>query len=94
MWSVLKNQYERELKALLEFSKPKYKQAAVFVEFFGLFEDPDSVYLAMEYLPLEDLEDNLQLKAGTLPEREIKDIVSQILEGLKVMHLENLCIAI
>jgi serine/threonine protein kinase len=87
--SVLKNQYERELKALLEFSKPKYKEAAVFVEFFGWFEDLDSVYLTMEYLPLGDLEDNVPPEASAVKEGEIKDIVSQILEGLKIMHLEN-----
>jgi serine/threonine protein kinase len=87
--SVLKNRYERELKALLEFSKPKYKEAAVFVEFFGWFEDPDSVYLTMEYLPLGDLEDNVPPKPGVLKEAEIRDIVSQVLQGLRIMHLEN-----
>lgn len=86
--SNLKKEYERELKALLEFSKPKYKEAAVFVEFFGWFEDTDSVYLAMEYVPLGDLEDNVPPKAGAIMELEIRDITSQILEGLKIMHQE------
>jgi len=87
--SNLKRVYEREVKALLEFSKPKYKEAAVFVEFFGWFEDADSVYLAMGYVPLGDLEDNVPPKAGTIKEVEIRDITFQILEGLKIMHQES-----
>jgi serine/threonine protein kinase len=87
--STFKMQYERELKALLEFSKPKYKQSAVFVEFFGWFEDPESVYLVMEYVPLGDLEENVVANGGTIKEGEARDITVQILEGLKIMHLEN-----
>ncbi|PMD31453.1 kinase-like protein [Hyaloscypha variabilis F] len=87
--SAFKTQYERELKALLEFSKPKYKEWAVFVEFFGWFEDLDSVYLAMEYIPLGDLEENALACGGTIKEAEAKEIAVQILEGLKIMHLEN-----
>jgi serine/threonine protein kinase len=87
--STFKVAYERELKALLEFSKPKYKESAVFVEFFGWFEDPESVYLAMEYVPLGDLEENVQGIGGTIKEAEVRDITNQILEGLKIMHLEK-----
>jgi serine/threonine protein kinase len=87
--STSKIQYERELKALLEFSKPKYKESAAFVEFFGWFEDPESVYPAMEYVPLEDLEENVLAMGCTIKEAEIKEITVQILEGLKIMHLEN-----
>jgi serine/threonine protein kinase len=92
MWatgSSFKRQYERELKALLEFSKPKYKESAVFVEFLGWFEDAECVYLAMEYVPLGDLEENVQAIGGTVKESEVRDITIQILEGLKIMHLEK-----
>ncbi|PVH77904.1 kinase-like protein [Cadophora sp. DSE1049] len=81
--------YERELKALLEFSKPKYKESAVFVGFLGWFQDPESVYLAMEYVPLGDLEDNVVKMGGKIGEGEVKEIAVQILEGLKIMHLES-----
>ena len=84
-----KSSHERELKALLEFSKPKYKESAVFVEFFGWFEDLECVYLTMEYLPLGDLEDNVLAAGGSIKETEVRDIAVQILEGLKIMHLEN-----
>lgn len=87
--STFRMHYERELKALLEFSKPKYKEAAVFVEFFGWFEDPESVYLAMEYVPLGDLEHNVAAMGGRLVESDVRDITVQILEGLKIMHLER-----
>lgn len=89
--SAFKVSYERELKALLEFSKPKYKESAVFVDFLGWFDDPESecVFLAMEYIPLGDLEENVQALGGVVKEAEVKDITSQILEGLKIMHLEK-----
>lgn len=87
--STFKIQYERELKALLEFSKPKYKESAAFVEFYGWFQDLESVYIAMEYIPLGDLEENVALLGGTLREAEVRDITVQVLEGLKIMHLES-----
>jgi serine/threonine protein kinase len=57
----------------------------------------------MEYIPLGDLESNLQEleqsryterqtdrhTGGVLPEDEVKDIISQILEGVKIMHTEG-----
>jgi serine/threonine protein kinase len=92
MWtsgSTLKKEYQRELMALLEFSKPKYKEAAVFVEFLGWFEDHECVYLAMEYIPLGDLEHNVPARARAITEGEIRDITCQVLEGLRIMHLEG-----
>ncbi len=87
--STLKKEYEMELKALLEFSKPKYRDSSLFIDFLGWFEDDESVYLAMEYIPLGDLERNVAAKAGAIKEPEIRDITVQILEGLKIMHQEN-----
>lgn len=87
--STLKREYQRELEALVEFSKVKYKEAAVFVDFLGWFEDADSVYLAMEYIPLGDLEHNVPSRSGQLAGSEIRLITSQILEGLKIMHSES-----
>jgi serine/threonine protein kinase len=87
--SKLKKECERELKALLEFSKGKYKEAAVFVGFLGWFEDRESVHLAMEYVPLGDLENNVPPKPGVMKETEIRAIAQQILEDLKIMHLES-----
>lgn len=49
----------------------------------------ESVYLAMEYVPLGDLEDNVVKLGGKIGEGEVKEITVQILEGLKIMHLES-----
>lgn len=87
--SDLKNAYERELKALTITTKQKYKDAAVFVDFYGWFKDHECLYLAMEYVPLGDLEKNLPPNAEGLKEGEIREISTQILEGLKIMHFEQ-----
>jgi serine/threonine protein kinase len=53
------------------------------------------MYLAMEYMPGGDLEASLlDLESLTeselaIPEEDIKEITSQILEGLKIMHAEG-----
>ncbi|KFY08758.1 hypothetical protein V492_05936 [Pseudogymnoascus sp. VKM F-4246] len=80
---------EKELTALLEFSKPKSREAAVFVDFFGWFKDGSDVFLAMEYVPLGDLESNVMANSGKLPEVEARDIAQQILSGLEIMHTES-----
>ena len=57
----------------------------------------------MEYIPFGDLENNLQEleqskrtgrltdahTGGVLSEKEVKDITTQILEGVKIMHAEG-----
>ncbi|KAE9363175.1 kinase-like protein [Stipitochalara longipes BDJ] len=78
--------YTRELKALAEFSKPKYRAEGSFVEFFGWYESPDSVFLAMEYLPLGDL---ATCVPATIEENEVKQITAQIFRGLEIMHAEG-----
>ena len=79
--------YRRELKALTEFSKPKYRQKGVFVDFLGWWDNNESVFLAMEYFPLGNLEDNipsgLPYGPGTV------EILYQLLEGLEIMHAEG-----
>jgi serine/threonine protein kinase len=74
----------------------QYRNAAVFVDFIGWFQTDDAMYLAMEYMPLGDLEQNLQYieKSSTqtgppLSEEEVQEISRQILEGLKIMHAEG-----
>lgn len=54
------------------------------------------MFLAMEYMPLGDLEHNIQeieissTRTGPpLPEEEIQEIARQVLEGLKIMHVEG-----
>lgn len=68
----------------------------MFVDFFGWFQNDNAMFLAMEYMPLGDLEHNLQdiensltHTRSPLPEEEVQEITQQILEGLKIMHLEG-----
>jgi serine/threonine protein kinase len=65
------------------------KEAAVFVDFFGWFRDGCDVFLAMEYIPLGDLETNVKAHSGRIPEIEARDITEQILSRLEVMHAES-----
>ncbi|ORY03420.1 kinase-like domain-containing protein [Clohesyomyces aquaticus] len=69
----------RELEALAKFSHPKYVRC--FVQSFGWYEDEDDLYIAMEYLPLGDLNNYLKA-AGPVPELEVQQVVFQLLEGL------------
>ncbi|RFU35445.1 hypothetical protein B7463_g863, partial [Scytalidium lignicola] len=87
---------QRELIAMMEFRKPKFKEAAVFVHFFGWFRTDDAMFLAMEYMAMGDLEqnlreieDSLEHTEPALSEEETQEITRQILEGLKIMHVEG-----
>jgi serine/threonine protein kinase len=74
----------------------KYKDAAVFVDLIGWFQDDNAMYLATEYMPLGNLEHNVQEiekslthTKSPLSEEEIQEITYQILEGLKIIHAEG-----
>ena len=76
----------RELKALAEFSKTKYRQHGFFVEFFGWWELQDVMFLAMEYLPLGDLSRHMNRE---FEEIEVQEITEQILQGIFTMHEQD-----
>ena len=61
----------------------------MFVDFFGWFKNGSDVFLAMEYIPLGDLEKNVKVHSGRIPEIEARDITEQILSGLEIMHAES-----
>lgn len=68
----------------------------MFVDFFGWFQSDDAMFLAMEYMPLGDLEQNLREienfpthEGPALSEEEVQEITQQILEGLDIMHAEG-----
>ena len=57
------------------------------MEFLGWFEEPETLYIAMEYLEEGDLTKNI----GTpLPQETVQNISKQILEGLQVMHQQGI----
>ena len=79
-WNEL--EYRREIAALAVLSR--YKQ--YFVPFYGWFEGPEDVYLAMEYFHLGDLEQYMDRQLSIL---QIKLIIRQLLEGLCIMHRDG-----
>lgn len=83
-WIYTRNKidYQREIAAMAVLSK--YKQN--FVPFYGWYESPEDVYLAMEYFPLGDLERYMDRQLSIL---QIKIIIRQLLEGLCIMHRDG-----
>ncbi|OCK74702.1 kinase-like protein, partial [Lepidopterella palustris CBS 459.81] len=77
---------KKELLALAKFSKDKYRQAEVFVSFFGWFESDQSIFLAMEYLENGDLARHIPVIST---EDEVRQITTDLLDGLSLMHAEG-----
>lgn len=59
-----------------------------FVKFLGWYDDPKSLYIAMEYFPLGDLQKYMSSN-GAMPEADAQEVVYQILDGLCFMHHEG-----
>ncbi|PUU76167.1 kinase-like domain-containing protein [Tuber borchii] len=75
--------YSREVLVMALLAK----RPELFVKFLGWFEERETLYIAMEYLP----EGDLTKHAGSPLQQEIVQTISkQILEGLKVMHRKGI----
>ncbi|KAG0643278.1 kinase-like domain-containing protein [Tuber brumale] len=75
--------YSRELLVMAILAK----RPSLFVEFLGWFEEPETLYIAMEYLEEGDLTKHI----GTpLRQETVRNISKQILEGLEVMHEQGI----
>ena len=57
------------------------------MKFLGWFEEPEVLYIAMEYLPEGDL---TMCLGSPLQQKTVQTISKQILEGLKVMHQKGM----
>ena len=57
------------------------------MEFLGWFEEPETLYIAMEYLERGDL---TKYTGTPLLQETVKNISEQVLEGLKVMHEQGI----
>jgi serine/threonine protein kinase len=55
----------------------------VFVQFYGWFENGDTIFLAMEYFQYGDLQGCI---TQGLTEDDAKVITTQLLEGLRILH--------
>lgn len=62
----------------------------LFIQFLGWFEDParDTIHIAMEYIQHGDLGQYIAMGQSKADPREI---TSQILEGLVVLHEREIC---
>lgn len=78
--------FKKEILALAKFSKPQYQQQEVLVKFLGWCEQPSNLFLYMEYFELGDLEGHI---TGSITEDDIKDISTNLLNGLRIMHREG-----
>ena len=57
------------------------------MQFLGWFEQPETLYIAMECFPEGDLARHM---GKPLPQKTVQNISKQILEGLIVMHQEGI----
>ncbi|CUS11451.1 unnamed protein product, partial [Tuber aestivum] len=77
--------YSRELLAMAILAKVRWP--SLFIDFQGWFEEPEALYIAMEYLEEGDLAKHI----GTpLPQETVRNISKQILEGLDIMHQQGI----
>ena len=53
------------------------------MKFLGWYEDPETMYIAMEYLEEGDLTKHTE---APLLQETVQNILKQILKGLEVMH--------
>ncbi|KAJ5392023.1 hypothetical protein N7509_007513 [Penicillium cosmopolitanum] len=73
--------YTRELEAITKLSQQKYD--GCFVKSSGWFDNDESLFITMEYLPAGDLQRYI---VQPFSEREAQSITLQLLEGLDFMH--------
>lgn len=57
----------------------------------GFFEDPNSIYLALEYCDGGDFGDKVKERGMNLKEDEASDWMRQIIAGLASMHSKSIC---
>ncbi|KAH7019604.1 kinase-like domain-containing protein [Ilyonectria destructans] len=81
-----RRRYVRELETIVKFSHDKYSK--YFVKSLGWYEKKDSLCIAMEYVPTGDLQTYL-CDHPALPEDDSRQITSQVLRGLAIMHGEG-----
>ncbi|KAL6894963.1 kinase-like domain-containing protein [Trichoderma evansii] len=81
-----KDTYVTELEAIAKFSQKRYSKC--FVKLLGWYKDTSSLYIAMEYFPLGDLQKYMD-KSEHIDEVDAREISFQVLEGLSYMHREG-----
>ncbi|KAL9084942.1 MAG: hypothetical protein Q9165_007808 [Trypethelium subeluteriae] len=78
--------FRRESEAVAKFSNARYE--ACFAKSFGWYEDPEAIYIALEYCPHGDLRRYLS-QTSSLSVGDAQELTRQILEGLHDMHVNG-----
>ncbi|EXK79196.1 serine/threonine protein kinase [Fusarium oxysporum f. sp. raphani 54005] len=81
-----RQRYVSELSTIARFSHQKYSK--YFVKTLGYYESKTKLHIAMDYYPAGDLQDHIQNRP-CLPEADVRQIISQVLAGLAVMHKQD-----
>lgn len=63
---------------------------ALFTVFLGWFENPYAVHIAMEYIEYGNLSEYIH-QYGAHAKADAREITSQLLEGLVVLHEREIC---
>lgn len=63
------------------------QEQALFMSFYGWYENTETIFLAMEYFPLGDLSGHIR---NINEEDEIVSIVRQLVSALNVSHKHNI----
>ncbi|CAG9977323.1 unnamed protein product [Clonostachys byssicola] len=82
-----KKRQVRELETMVKFSHERYSK--YFVRMLGWYEFDRNLCIAMEYFPEGDLQSYLRDRAR-LNEGETREVISQVLQGLAIMHKSGL----
>ncbi|RPA99817.1 kinase-like protein [Choiromyces venosus 120613-1] len=77
--------HAREFNIMAILSKSEHR--SLFVELLGWFENKDRLFIAMEYFEQGDLRKHLD---KPLAEEVVQKITKQVLNGLQVMHGNNI----
>ncbi|CAH0045859.1 unnamed protein product [Clonostachys solani] len=77
----------RELETMVKFSHKKYSR--YFVRMLGWYISERNLCIAMEYFPEGDLQSYLR-NGARLNEGETREVISQVLQGLAIMHKSGL----
>ncbi len=64
----------------------RFQYSDFFVTSFGWYDSPGYLYIAMEYCEYGDLKKYLADNNNVLPESQVKEIISQVLAGVALMH--------
>ena len=87
---ILRSQYARDERFVFRFVREARAAASVshpnVVRLYDFGQDPDTVYIAMQYVQGQTLRDQLRRFPGGMPEADVIKVISPVLRGLSAIH--------